>query len=247
MQHSLSNSELNSLILPQCALVTGAQGGIGQAIVKSLSSYGVKIIALDMTLNDLERDENQAVEQIRCDITDIKQINQVWSRLLEQGTKIDCLINNAGIYPAVGWDDYTTELAHKVINTNLIGVFMMSQSFARQTSQGGIINVSSVSAFLGSSDPLYGASKAGLIGLTKSMALALAPGIRVNAIAPSVVNTSMREVIPPEVLMRYRQRELLPSGIEPEAIANAVVFLASSLSQNVTGSTIDVNNGVYLR
>jgi 3-oxoacyl-[acyl-carrier protein] reductase len=247
MRQSLSNLELNSLTLPQCALVTGAQGGIGKAIVKSLSSYGVKIIALDMKLNDLEIDENQAVEQIQCDITEIKQINQVWSRLLEEGTQVDCLINNAGIYPAVGWDDYTLELAHKVINTNLIGVFMMSQSFARQTSQGGIINVSSVSAFLGSSDPLYGASKAGLIGLTKSMALTLSPRIRVNAIAPSVVNTSMMDAIPPEVLKRYRQRELLSSGIEPEAIANAVVYLASSLSQNVTGSTIDVNNGIYLR
>jgi len=112
---------------------------------------------------------------------------------------------------------------------------------------GVIINVSSVSAFLGSSDPIYGASKAGLIGLTKSMAITLAPGMRVNAIAPSVVNTSMMDMIPPEVLKLYRQRELIPSGIEPEAIANAVLFLASSLSQNVTGSTIDVNNGVYLR
>jgi 3-oxoacyl-[acyl-carrier protein] reductase len=78
------------------------------------------------------------------------------------------------------------------------------------------------------------------------MALTLAPGIRVNAIAPSIVNTSMKDKIPPEILKRYRQRELIPLGIEPEGIADAVFFLASSLSKNITGSTSDVNNGVYL-
>lgn len=247
MIQQISKTESSSLILPQCALVTGAQGGIGKAIVKKLSSYGVKIIALDINSGQIEVDETQTIEQIKCDLTDLEQINQVWSHLLEGGIKVDCLINNAGIYQAIGWDDYNIELVHKVINTNLIGVFMMSQSFARQTKYGTVINISSVAAFSGSGDPIYGASKAGVIGLTKSMALTLAPGIRVNAIAPSVVNTSMKDKIPPEILKRYSQRELIPLGIEPEGIADAVLFLASSLSQNVTGSTSDVNNGVYLR
>jgi 3-oxoacyl-[acyl-carrier protein] reductase len=123
----------------------------------------------------------------------------------------------------------------------------MSQFFARQAKEGTIINISSVAAFSGSSDPIYGASKAGVIGLTKSMALALAPEIRVNAVAPSIVNTSMKDNIPPEILKRYIQRELITHGIEPEAVADTVWFLASSLSQNITGATIDVNNGVYLR
>jgi len=247
MTQQIPKTELSALILPRCALVTGAQGGIGKAIVRKLSSYGVKIIAFDINSDQLEVDGNQSIEQIKCDLTDLEQINQVWSHLLEQGTKVNCLINNAGIYPALGWEDYTVELVHKVINTNLIGVFLMSQSFARQTKNGTIINISSVAAFSGSGDPIYGASKAGVIGLTKSMALTLAPGIRVNAIAPSIVNTSMKDKIPPEILKRYRQRELIPLGIEPEGIADAVFFLASSLSQNITGSTIDVNNGVYLR
>jgi len=102
MSQPLPKTELSSLTLPQCALVTGAQGGIGKAILKKLSSYGVKIIALDINLSDLDFDENQVIEQIQCDLTDIKQISQVWSRLLEQGTRVDCLINNAGIYPAIG-------------------------------------------------------------------------------------------------------------------------------------------------
>lgn len=247
MLQKLSQTETSSLILPQCALVTGAQGGIGKAIVKKLISHGIKIIALDLNSSLFEADENQEIEYIKCDLNDMGQVNQIWSRLLEQKTKVDCLINNAGIYLALGWEDYNIELVKKVINTNLIGGFMMSQSFARQTKSGTIINISSVAAFSGSGDPIYGASKAGVIGLTKSMALTLAPQIRVNAIAPSIVNTSMRDKISPEILNRYRQRELLPLGIEPEAVADAVLFLASSLSQNITGTTIDVNNGVYLR
>lgn len=247
MLQKLSQTETSSLILPQCALVTGAQGGIGKAIVKKLISYGIKIIALDLNSSLFEADENQGIEYIKCDLNDMGQVNQIWSRLLEQKTKVDCLINNAGIYLALGWEDYNIELVKKVITTNLIGGFMMSQSFAKQTKSGTIINISSVAAFSGSGDPIYGASKAGVIGLTKSMALTLAPQIRVNAIAPSIVNTSMKDKISSEILNRYRQRELLPLGIEPEAVADAVLFLASSLSQNITGTTIDVNNGVYLR
>lgn len=247
MLQKLSQTETSSLILPQCALVTGAQGGIGKAIVKKLISYGIKIIALDLNSSLFEANENQGIEYIKCDLNDMGQVNQIWSRLLEQKTKVDCLINNAGIYLALGWEDYNIELVKKVITTNLIGGFMMSQSFAKQTKSGTIINISSVAAFSGSGDPIYGASKAGVIGLTKSMALTLAPQIRVNAIAPSIVNTSMKDKISSEILNRYRQRELLPLGIEPEAVADAVLFLASSLSQNITGTTIDVNNGVYLR
>jgi len=247
MLQKLPKTETTSPTLPQCALVTGAQGGIGKAIVNKLISHGVKILALDLNSDQFEVNGNQDIEQIKCDLNDMEQVNQVWSRLLEQDIKVDCLINNAGIYPALGWEHYNIELARKVVDTNLICVFMMSQSFARQTKNGTIINISSIAAFAGSGDPLYGASKAAVVGLTKSMALALSPGIRVNTVAPSVVNTSMKDKVPLEILKRYRQRELLTLEIEPEAIADTVFFLASSLSQNITGSTIDVNNGVYLR
>lgn len=122
----------------------------------------------------------------------------------------------------------------------------MSQYLAKHTQAGSIINISSVSAFCGSHDPLYGASKAGLIGLTKSLAIALSTDIRVNAIAPGIIDTPMKDVIPEDVLMKYQKSELLDKPLQAEDIAHTILYLSSSWSKNITGTTLDINNGVYL-
>jgi len=231
---------------PKCILVTGAQGGIGQEIIKKLTAEGIKIIAVDLNIEKLRH--HASITHIEeCDISDPIQVETLWHTLSQKNILVDGLINNAGIFPACNWQQYTAELAHKVINTNLLGAFFMSQAFANQIQEGVIINISSVVAFIGSSDPIYGASKAGLIGLTKSLAVHLAPKIRINAIAPTVVKTEMMKQVPPDVLAKYRHGELLSECVEPEAVADAVLFLASSASRHITGSTLDINNGVYLR
>lgn len=231
---------------PKCVVVTGAQGGIGKAIVNQLEAQNINVVSVDIA-KATKTISCSSTEHTECDISNPLQVEAFWSTLSHQGIVVDCLINNAGIYPGCLWHDYTPELAYQVLNINVMGAFMMSQRFAHQTTSGTIINISSVSAFTGSSDPIYGASKAALIGLTKSMAISLAPHIRVNAIAPSIVMTSMMNNIKKEILERYQQRELLTPTVESEAIANAAFFLASNASKHITGSVIDVNNGIYLR
>lgn len=231
---------------PKTIMVTGAAGGIGQEIIKKLIAEEIEVIATDINIEKI-KSQNNLTHLEKCDISDPVQIESLWKTLPIKNIVVDGLINNAGIFLACNWQKYTTELVHQVINTNLLGPFFMSQAFANQTKQGVIVNISSVSAFTGSSDPIYGTSKAGLIGLTKSLAINLAPKIRVNAIAPIITNTEMMKTILPEVLEKYQEGELLPECLEPEAVADAVMFLVSSRSKHITGSTLDINNGVYLR
>lgn len=234
--------------LPKIVLITGAYGGIGQAITSKFITNGVKVILLDIDVTKLANTEQDFVISVqKCDLTKIDEIKKVWSYLDKCGIKVDCLINNAGVYFACPWQEYSFELASKVINVNVLGAFFMSQEFAHRNQQGSIVNISSIAGFTGGGDPVYGASKAALLGLTKSLALSLAPGIRVNAIAPGIVDTAMMKSIPQEILQHYHDHELLSELIKPEAIADVVLFLASNLSKNITGATIDINNGVYLR
>lgn len=114
-------------------------------------------------------------------------------------------------------------------------------------SKGVIVNVSSISAFEGSSDALYGTSKAGLIGLTRSCALTFAPLVRVNAVAPGIVDTPLIKAIPKWRLAEFEKGERLKERIQPESVASAVWFLLSEESKHTTGSVIDLNNGGYFR
>lgn len=244
MQNSLQRNHM-----PKCVLITGANGGLGRAIYDKFINFDINVVLIDRDVILLESiRHNNIVSVHTCDLAKIQGISEVWNVLDQKGIKIDCLVNNAGIYPSCTWQDYEFELANKVMNINTISAFFMSQEFAKRNTQGSIINISSIAAFTGGNDPIYSASKAAMIGLTKSLAISLAPGVRVNAIAPSAANTPMLKDIPPEVLRQhYRDRELLSEVIEPETVADIVLFLASSASKNITGSTIDVNNGIYLR
>lgn len=235
---------MSMIDLPNCILVTGACGGVGLDLVQRFGALGISVIAVDRHSSPKNFPQ---VDYFKCDLVQEDQIRHLWATLKERHITVDCLINNAGIYTGTTWDSYQSQDIDTVMKVNLVAPFLMSQAFARQTNGGNIINISSVSAFCGSHDPLYGATKSGLIGLTKSLGLCLAPQIRVNAIAPGIIETPMKEIISDRTLQKYHDAELLEEALLPRAITDAVFYLMSSLSKNVTGTTIDVNNGVYLR
>ncbi len=240
-------------------LVTGAAGGIGRAIVDRLASEGLSIFACDKDAEGLKqlvaevrsKFSNIKVESEVFDISDCARVQSFGEILAQRVSGLAGLINNAGIYLGRDLFDYSVAEMQSVIAVNLFAAIQLSQTvgkiLVKAQRKGTIVNVSSVSAFEGSSDALYGVTKAGLIGLTKSCALTFAPYVRVNAVAPGLVDTTMIQKIPKWRLDEFEKSERLKGRISPQAVAAAIWFLMSEESRHTTGSVIDLNNGGYLR
>ena len=232
-------------------IVTGAANGIGRATVIKLHNEGATVFACDKDatgLNTLEQ-EFPAINTFCLDITDHAAVQSFFSS--EEVKDAYGLVNNAGVYPGKHILDYTPEQIHQLILVNNTGAVYCTQFFARNVlnnkRNGAIVNISSVSGQHGSSDAIYGMTKAALLGLTKSTAINFAPHIRVNAVAPGLVSTGILKQIPPARYEELRKNELLPHSILPEDIARSVYFLLSDDAKNITGITLDVNNGQYIR
>lgn len=233
------------------AIITGAANGIGKAIARKLHSEGVAVFACDIDRPglDLLKEEIPAIQTFPLDITDHAAV----AAFFEEVNRFQCnwLVNNAGIYPGRSVLDYTPAELQQVIAVNCIGMVYFTQFFARNLLAaklpGAIVNLSSVSAQEGSSDAVYGMTKAAVLGLTKSNALNFAPLIRVNAVAPALVETAMIRNVPAERMHALREKELLQQPILPESIAGSVFFLLSEQAGNITGITLDINNGQYMR
>ncbi|TJX14038.1 3-oxoacyl-[acyl-carrier-protein] reductase [Tissierella creatinini] len=238
------------------ALVTGGSRGIGKEIALGLAKKGANVA---ITYNSNDSLAQEVVEEIKGlgvkalaikgDSSIEEDVNNIVAKVEEELGTIDILVNNAGItkdnliirMKSEDWDD--------VLNVNLKGVFLTTKAVVRgmmKKRYGKIINISSVVGVSGNAGQgNYAASKAGLIGFTKSMAKELASrGIRVNAIAPGFIKTDMTDVLKDEI-----KEELLrniPLGIlgDPKDIANAVNFLASQESDYITGQVINVNGGM---
>lgn len=236
-------------------IVTGAASGIGKAITLQCIKYGAIVFAVDINeleLKNLKKEvSSQNLKIIKADVSKASQIKKVFTFLNKNRYEANCLINNAGIYNGKSILDYSESEINKVIDINIKSAIYFSKLFAEhiilKNKKGIIVNMTSVSGQDGSSDAIYGLSKSALIGLTKSNAINFSPYIRVNAIAPGIVNTQMQKNIPKERLKNYRKSELIKEPIEPADIANTAIFLLSELSKNYTGSVFDVNNGCYLR
>jgi len=147
--------------------------------------------------------------------------------------------------------DYKVDEIDKVLDINVKGFIYLSQMFGKKLFQsqrkGVIVNMSSVSGMEGSSDAIYGLSKAAILGLTKSCAMNFSPYIRVNAVAPTMVNTPMMGTIPDWRKEEYLSHHLINMPVLPEDVADTVVFLLSDKAKHYTGATFDINNGGYLR
>lgn len=240
------------------ALVTGASRGIGRAIAVALGKKGATVVVNYSGSEDKANETVELVKQaggdavaMKCNVADYKACEELAGAILEKYGRLDILVNNAGItrdgllmkMSEADFDD--------VVDTNLKGAFNMirhfSRSFLKQRS-GKIINISSVSGVMGNPGQAnYSASKAGVIGLTKSVARELASrGICVNAVAPGFIDTDMTSNMPEAA--KKGTESMIPMGHMGKAsdIANVVAFLASEEADYITGQVICVDGGMAI-
>lgn len=240
------------------ALVTGASRGIGRAIALKLGSLGATVLvnyngSADRAREVVEQIEGLggSAEAVCCNVADYDACGKMVEEVIGKYKRVDILVNNAGIARDNLIMRMTEEEYDSVLNTNLKGAFNtirhLSRYFLKQRS-GKIINISSVSGVLGNAGQAnYSASKAGLIGLTKSVARELASrGICVNAVAPGFIDTEMTKAMPEKT--REAAVGTVPMGRMglPEEIAETVAFLAGSGSDYITGQVICVDGGMAI-
>lgn len=241
------------------AVVTGAQQGIGRAIAVALARDGANVAinflddeeAAARAADDVRAQARQAI-LVRGDVSRRADVEAMLATVVRQLGPPDVVVNNAGVFPRVAFLDMTESDWDHVLDVNLKGSFLVAQAGARAMvaarRAGAIVNVSS-SAVRG--DPRgvhYSASKAGVIGLTRALALALAPhGIRVNAIAPGTTDTAQPRYGNTEEQLAARVRDT-PFGrmAQPDEIARVAVFLATDEAIWISGEVVHVNAGAYM-
>ncbi|MDZ5517104.1 SDR family oxidoreductase [Vibrio fluvialis] len=246
--------------MKKVALITGSKGGIGSAISSKLVEDGYRVIATYYTGNyqcalDWFNEKHFTEEQVRLfelDVTDTQECAERLSVLLEEEGTIDVVVNNAGITRDGVFKKMTSASWKEVIDTNLNSLFNVTQPlFAAMCEKGNgrVINISSVNGLKGQfGQTNYSAAKAGMIGFSKALAAEGArSGVTVNVIAPGYTATPMVEQMRPEVLESIVQTIPMQRLAKPEEIASAVSFLASEAGAYITGETLSVNGGLYMR
>ncbi len=236
------------------AIVTGAGQGIGEAITRRFVAEGSFVVMLDINeqaliklANELNKDSEKVVP-FTTDVTNVDQIKALVADVLEKYKKIDIVINNAGITK----DSLTVKMTDaqwdSVIDINLKAPFLMVREVfpvMKAQNSGVILNASSVSALGNLGQANYAASKAGLIGMTKTWALEFARyNIRVNAIGPGFTETPMVQTVPENVKAKIVEKIPLKRFAQPEEIASAYCFLASDEASFITGQTLFVDGGL---
>ncbi len=235
-------------------IVTGASGGIGNSIIEQLSSTGANILASGTKIEKLEKLKSkfENIKTLNFDISQTGQIEDFIEKASsELGGSLDCLVNNAGITKDNLAIRMSMEEWKKVIDINLTSTFLLSKFAIKKmlkNKYGKIINITSVVGHTGNlGQANYTASKAGIIAMSKSLAIEYAKkNININCISPGFIKTAMTEKIDDKF------KEIIISKIpsaklgEPKDIANAVLFLASSLSDYINGETLHVNGGLYM-
>ena len=235
-------------------IVTGATGGIGNSIIKKLYEAGANILATgtkDEKLQELKK-KFQNIQTLKFDISQTDNLeNFIEDATKKLGGKLDCMINNAGITQDNLAIRMSIEEWKKVIDINLTSTFLISKFAIKKmlkNKKGKIINITSVVGHTGNlGQTNYTASKAGIVAMSKSLAIEYAKkNININCISPGFIKTAMTDKIDEKF------KEVIISKIpsarlgEPEDIANAVIFLASSHSDYINGETLHVNGGMYM-
>ena len=234
-------------------IVTGASGGIGNSIVEKLNEYGANILASGTRVEKLEELKNKFknVKILKFDISQNEKIEEFIENASKELDGLDCIVNNAGITQDNLAIRMNLEEWKKVIDLNLTSTFLMSKFAVKKmlkNKKGKIINITSVVGHTGNlGQANYTASKAGVIAMSKSLAIEYAKkNINVNCISPGFIKTAMTDKIDEKF------KEVIISKIpsarlgEPQDIANAVIFLASSLSDYINGETLHINGGMYM-
>ena len=233
-------------------IVTGGLRGAGRDIADVFIEAGADVI-ITYNASEAAVDEFKAkwpgrdIEFMHLDTGSIESIDEFVGELADRGSSVDCLVNNAGIYPAKDIDEVTPEEWDRMLDVNAKGVFFLSQKIRPLMKRGSIINISSINA----TNPArrlahYGASKAAVEMITRSQAQAYGPDIRVNCIAPGLIYQEGQDEFIPGWADSYRDRSALGKLVEPEEIGNLCLILASDLTSAVTGQTITADCGVSL-
>ena len=234
-------------------IVTGASGGIGNSIVEKLNECGANVLASGTRLEKLEELKNKfnKIKILKFDISQSDKIEEFIDNAANELGGLDCIVNNAGITQDNLAIRMSIEEWRKVIDINLTSTFLMSKFAIKKmlkNKKGKIINITSVVGHTGNlGQANYTASKAGLVAMSKSLAIEYAKkNINVNCISPGFIKTAMTDKIDEKF------KEVIVSKIpsarlgEPEDIANAVLFFASENSNYINGETLHVNGGMYM-
>ncbi len=241
------------------AIITGSKQGMGKAHAIKLAEAGAKVVVSDISLEDcqkvadeIEKSKGEAIA-VKCDVTKKEEIDNMVKVAIDKWGKLDILVNNAGICQFKPFLDLTEEEWERTIDINLKGYFLCAQAAAKEMvkqKSGAIVNVASIAmgqvgvgfATLAH----YSASKGGIVAMTETMAIELGPyNIRVNAIAPGVIETPMIDPMKqdPKSMEGILTRVPLHRVGKPEEVSNLVLFLASDASSYMTGSTSVVDGG----
>ena len=239
------------------ALITGGAQGIGKTISEELVQNGAHVVLGDVNLEGAQataeaiNNNGGSASAVKIDVSNPAEVKQVFDSILKDKKPIDIMINNAGItrdglmvrMKEADWD--------RVLNINLKGTFLCSQQAAKQMMKqksGAIVNIASIVGVMGNfGQANYSASKAGVIGLTKTLAREIASrGIRVNAVAPGFIDTEMTQVLDESVRQKLIEQIPLAKLGLPEDVARCVAFLVSDRSSYITGQVINVNGGMLM-
>lgn len=239
------------------AIVTGSAQGLGLAIARRLAQEGVKVVVTDFNVEKIDEAvaelKNNGGDAIgfKCDVTNRDEVRELGAKVIEHYGKIDILVNNAGITRDSSFKKMTDEQWDAVIDVDLKSIFIVIQElykYMEENKYGRIINISSVVGLSGNfGQSNYSAAKAGVIGLTKTLAIEFGnKGITVNAVAPGFINTEMTKIMPDYA--KDKMISAIPVGRagEPEDIAAAVAFLSSDETGFISGATLSVNGAMYV-
>ena len=246
-----------SQLANEVAVVTGAGRGIGQAIALKLAAAGADVVCVDLKAEFCEETVTQVQAlgrrawNVPANVAEAASVEAAADQILTAAGRVDILVNNAGItrdsllmrMSEADWD--------AVLDINLKGAFLLTKAFARtllKQRSGRIVNIASVIGLLGNAGQCnYGASKAGVIGLTKSAAREFAPrGVTVNAVAPGFIETAMTAKLGEAMRAVLLKQIPLACLGQPEDVANAVLFLASPAARYITGQVLTVDGGMVM-
>jgi len=250
-----TGARISTDLAGQVAIVTGAARGLGRAIAQTLAGAGAKVACVDVDQETLAatidaiRAAGGTAEPIACDVTDSGRVSEVVAEVVDKWGALDILVNNAGITRDTLIMRMKDDQWDAVIGVNLRGTFLFTRAATRpmiKGRRGRIINIASVSGLMGNPGQAnYSASKAGVIGLTRTVARELASrNITVNAIAPGFIATEMTAALGQDTLDTIRKQIPLGRLGQPQDVAHAVLFLASQSAEYITGHVLTVDGGL---
>jgi 3-oxoacyl-[acyl-carrier protein] reductase len=248
-------ARISANLKDRVTIVTGAARGLGRLIAVTLAGAGAKVACIDVHVESLAgtveaiRAAGGTAEPLACDVTDANRVNEVVDEVVKKWGGLDILVNNAGITRDNLIMRMKDDQWDAVLNINLKGTFLFTRAACRpmmKGRRGRIINIASVSGLMGNPGQAnYSASKAGIIGMTRTVARELAGrNITVNAVAPGFIATEMTAALGEDILQEVRKQIPLGRLGEPQDVADAVLYLASDAAGFITGHVLTVDGGL---